>query len=173
VIRISGRPRADIRMLAAVAVAGAAVSLAACSAPGSAPAAPAAPATHAAAAPAAASQAPGTGSPAAASPAAASPAAASPAGGGAAAPGGQLPDYQPSTVVSKSASSTVLTSPDPVDKIGAFYKNALAQGGWHVTSSSMSAYHASFTASRSSEGASISVYSRGSGSGISISTHPM
>jgi hypothetical protein len=168
VIRISGRPRADIRMLAAVAVAGAAVSLAACSAPGSAPAAPAAPATHAAAAPAAASQAPGTGSPATASPAAASP-----AGGGAAAPSGQLPDYQPSTVVSKSASSTVLTSPDPVDKIGAFYKNALAQGGWHVTSSSMSAYHASFTASRSSEGASISVYSRGSGSGISISTHPM
>jgi hypothetical protein len=170
VIRISGRPRADIRMLAAVAVAGAAVSLAACSAPGSAPAAPgapAAPSTPAAAAPAAASQAP------AASPAAASPAAASPAAGGAAAPSGQLPDYQPSTVVSKSASSTVLTSPDPVDKIGAFYKNALAQGGWHVTSSSMSAYHASFTASRSSEGASISVYSRGSGSGISISTHPM
>jgi hypothetical protein len=170
VIRISGRPRADIRMLAAVAAAGAAVSLAACSAPGSAPAAPA---TPAAAAPAAASQAPGTGSPATASPAAASPAAASPAGGGAAAPSGQLPDYQPSTVVSKSASSTVLTSPDPVDKIGAFYKNALTQGGWHVTSSSMSAYHASFTASRSSEGASISVYSRGSGSGISISTHPM
>jgi hypothetical protein len=170
VIRISGRPRADIRMLAAVAVVGAAVSLAACSAPGSAPAAPAvpaAPSTPAAAAPAAASQAP------VASPAAASPAAASPAGGGAAAPSGQLPDYQPSTVVSKSASSTVLTSPDPVDKIGAFYKNALAQGGWHVTSSSMSAYHASFTASRSSEGASISVYSRGSGSGISISTHPM
>ncbi len=167
-IRISGRPRAGIRMLAAVTAAGAAVSLAACSAPGSAPAAPAAPATHAAAAPAAASQAPGTGSPATASPAAASP-----AGGGAAAPSGQLPDYQPSTVVSKSASSTVLTSPDPVDKIGAFYKNALAQGGWHVTSSSMSAYHASFTASRSSEGASISVYSRGSGSGISISTHPM
>jgi hypothetical protein len=168
VIRISGRPWADIRMLAAVAVAGAAVSLAACSAPGSAPAAPAAPATPAAAAPAAASQAP-----AAASPAAASPAAASPAGSGATAASGNLPDYQPSTVVSKSASSTVLNSPDPVGKIGAFYKNALAQGGWRVTSSSMSAYHASFTAQRSGEGASISVYSRGTGSGISISTHPM
>jgi len=165
VIRISGRSWTDTRMLAAVAAACAAVSLAACSAPGSAPAAPAAPS---AAAPAPASPASPAGSPAAASPAAGSA-----AGGGATAASGQLPDYQPSTLVSKSASSTVLTSPDPVDKIGAFYKDALAQGGWHVTSSSMSAYHASFTAYRSSEGASISVYSRGSGSGISISTHPM
>ena len=162
-IRISGRSWTDTRMLAAVAAACAAVSLAACSAPGSAPAAPAAPSAPAPASPA---------SPAG-SPAAASPAAGSAAGGGATAASGQLPDYQPSTLVSKSASSTVLTSPDPVDKIGAFYKDALAQGGWHVTSSSMSAYHASFTAYRSSEGASISVYSRGSGSGISISTHPM
>jgi hypothetical protein len=151
-------------MLAAVAAAGAAVSLAACSAAGSAPAAPAPAATHAAATPAAASQAPAAASPAVAAPA---------AGGGGTAAGGQLPDYQPSTVVSKSASSTVLTSPDPVGKIGAFYRDALARDGWHVTSSSTSAYHASFTAQRSSEGASISVYSRGSGSGISISTHPM
>ena len=165
-IRISGKPRASTRMLAAAAAACAAVGLAACAAtPGSAPAAPA---THTAPAPA--SQAPGAGSsPAAASPAAASP----PAGGAATAASGQLPDYQPSTLVSKSASSTVLTSPDPVGKIGAFYKDALARGGWHVTSFSMSAYHASFTASRSSEGASISVYAQGSGSGISISTHPV
>jgi hypothetical protein len=153
-------------MLAAVAAACAAVGLAACSASGSAPAAPA---THSAPAPA--SQAPAAGSPAAASPVA-SPAADSGTGGGTAA-SGPLPDYQPSTLVSKSASSTVLTSPDAVGKISAFYKDALARGGWHVTSFSMSAYHASFTASRSSEGASISVYSRGNGSGISISTHPM
>jgi hypothetical protein len=165
VIRISGRPRADTRILAAVAAACAAVGLAACAAaPGSAPAAPA---THTVTAPA--SQAPAAASPAAASPAAGG----SAAGSAATAASGKLPDYQPSTVVSRSASSTVLTSPDPVDKIGAFYKDALAQGGWHVTSSSMSAYHASFTAYRSSEGASISVYSQGSGSGISISTHPM
>jgi hypothetical protein len=170
VIRISGRPRADTRILAAVAAACAAVGLAACAAaPGSAPAAPA---THTVTAPA--SQAPAAASPAAASPAAGGSAAGGSAAGSAAtAASGKLPDYQPSTVVSRSASSTVLTSPDPVDKIGAFYKDALAQGGWHVTSSSMSAYHASFTAYRSSEGASISVYSQGSGSGISISTHPM
>jgi hypothetical protein len=151
-------------MLAAVAAACAAVGLAACSASGSAPAAPA---THSAPAPA--SQAPAAGSPAATP--AASPAADSGTGGGTAA-SGPLPDYQPSTLVSKSASSTVLTSPDAVGKISAFYKDALARGGWQVTSSSMSAYHASFTAYRSSEGASISVYAQAGGSGISISTHP-
>lgn len=85
---------------------------------------------------------------------------------------GKLPEYQPSAVVSKSAYSIVLTSPDSVNKIGAFYRKALATGGWHVVSDSSGPYHASFTAYRSHEGASISVYSRGSGSGISISTHP-
>jgi hypothetical protein len=96
-----------------------------------------------------------------------------PASGSASSPSAdRLPDYQPATLVSKSAYSTVLTSPDSVSKIGEFYRNALATGGWQVTASSMSAYHASFTASRSNEGVSVSVYSRGSGSGISISTHP-
>jgi hypothetical protein len=83
-----------------------------------------------------------------------------------------LPDYQPSTVVSKSAHSTVLKSPDPVSKIGDFYRKALATGRWRMTSSSMSAYQASFSAYRGNEGVSVSVYSRGTGSGISISTHP-
>jgi len=66
----------------------------------------------------------------------------------------------------------MLTSPDSVSKIGEFYQKAMATGGWHVASSSMSAYHASFGAYRSNEGVSDSVYSRGSGSGISISMHP-
>ena len=85
---------------------------------------------------------------------------------------GRLPDYRPSTVVSKSEYSTVLTSPDSASKVGEFYRTALAAGGWHVTSSSMSAYQASFSANRSNEGVNVSVYPRGSGSGISISTHP-
>lgn len=83
-----------------------------------------------------------------------------------------IPDYQPSTVVSKSTYSTVLRSPDAVSKVGAFYKAELATGGWEVRSESSSAYHASFTAHRDHEGVSISVYPSGSGSGISISTHP-
>ncbi len=86
--------------------------------------------------------------------------------------GGKLPEYQPSTVVSKALGSTVLTSPDSVQKIGAFYQQALTKGGWQVTSASTGPYHASFTAHRAHEGVSISVYPRGGGSGISISRHP-
>jgi hypothetical protein len=158
------------RILAAAAVTTAAVGLTACAASGGAPAAvPATTVTQTAQA---------SPQPAASSPTAAPSAPASaPASGSAGAPAGssaeaKLPDYDPSTVVSKSAYSTVLTSPDPVSRVGEFYRNALATGGWHVTSSSLSAYHASFTAYRSNEGVSVSVYSTGHGSGISISTHP-
>lgn len=82
-----------------------------------------------------------------------------------------IPDYQPSSVVSKSAYATTLTSPDPVSKIGSFYADVLAKDGWQITSKETSDYSASFTAHRSGEGATVSVYSRGSGAGISITTH--
>jgi predicted small lipoprotein YifL len=85
---------------------------------------------------------------------------------------GQLPDYQPSNMVSKTSTSAVLTSPDSVAKIGAFYADVLAKGGWHVISSSVGSFHASFTVSHDHQGASISVYPRWGGSGISISTYP-
>jgi hypothetical protein len=86
-------------------------------------------------------------------------------------PASTIPDYQPTTVVSRSSHSTVLTSPDSVSKVGAFYSDVLKKDGWEVRSSSVSAYHASFSAHRNNEGVSISVYPRGSGSGISISTY--
>lgn len=89
--------------------------------------------------------------------------------GDASAATGKLPDYQPATVVSKNGHTTVLTSPDSLAKIGEFYKKALASGGWDTTASSMSAYHASFTAHRAHKGVNISVYPRSGGSGISIS----
>jgi hypothetical protein len=83
-----------------------------------------------------------------------------------------VPDYQPASVVSKSTHSTVLASPDSISKIGTFYRAVLAKGGWQLRSSSSSAYHASFSAHRAGEGVNVSVYPRGSGSGISISGHP-
>jgi hypothetical protein len=86
---------------------------------------------------------------------------------------GKLPDYRPSTVVSDSGSTTVLKSPDSVSKIGAFYRNALASGGWDTTSSSMGSFHASFTAHRAHEGVSISVYPRFGGAGVSVSRYPV
>jgi hypothetical protein len=85
---------------------------------------------------------------------------------------GTLPDYQPSKLVSKTSTSTVLTSPDSVAKIGAFYADVLAKGGWQMISSSVGSFHASFTVSHDHQGASISVYPRWGGSGISISTYP-
>jgi hypothetical protein len=83
-----------------------------------------------------------------------------------------VPDYQPGSVVSKSRYSTVLTSPDSVSKIGAYYQDVLAKGRWQLRSSSNTPYSASFTAHRANEGVTVSVYPRGSGSGVSISTHP-
>lgn len=155
------------RIFAAAAVAVTAIGLTACAASGGAPAATP---TKTITQTTQASPAPTASNPTASNPTAAPSA---PASGSAGSPSAAaLPDYQPSTVVSKSAYSTVLTSPDSVSKVGEFYRTALATGGWHVTSSSMSAYQASFSANRSSEGVNVSVYSRGSGSGISISTHP-
>jgi hypothetical protein len=162
VIRSMQWPGGTSRIFAAGAVAVAAVGLTACTASGGAPAAtPATTVTQTAQASPAAAVSNPTAAPSV------------PASGSADSPSaGKLPDYQPSTVVSKSADSTVLTSPDSVNRIGEFYRSALTAGGWHVTASSMSAYHASFAAYRSNEGINVSVYSRGSGSGISISTHP-
>ena len=82
-----------------------------------------------------------------------------------------LPDYQPSSIVNKSPGATVLRSPSGVEAIGAFYKNALTKGGWQIVSASSGPYHASITAHRSGEGATVSVYPLASGSGISITTH--
>jgi hypothetical protein len=85
----------------------------------------------------------------------------------------RLPDYQPAAVISKSSTTTVLKSSDSLTKIGTFYKDALAKGGWDTTSSSMGFFHASFTAHRSHEGVSISVYPRFGSTGISISRYPV
>ena len=162
-IRISEKLGTKARISAAVVAAFAAVGLTACAAPGGIPAATV---TVTQAAPA--GQASAAGSSTTAAPRAESNGGTSAAEASAT---GKLPDYQPSTVVSKSEYSTVLTSPDRVSKIGTFYQNALATGGWQVASNSMGPYHASFTVYRGHEGASISIYSRWGGSGISISTY--
>jgi hypothetical protein len=165
VIRINEKPGTKARMSAAAVAAFAAVGLAACTAPGGTPAATA---TNTVTQTAPAGQASAAGNSTAAAPGSGSNGTSSAADTSAT---GRLPDYQPSTVVSRSEYSTVLTSPDGVSKIGTFYQKALDTGGWHVASSSMGSYHASFTAYRGNEGASISVYFRVGGSGISISTY--
>jgi hypothetical protein len=162
---MSIRKQAGIRTSAAVVAAGlVAVGLAACGVSSGLAASP----TTTVTATAPASQAPAANSSATAS--------ASPAhdtSAAASTPGAEgLPEYQPDTVVSKTSTSTVLTSPDSVTKIGSFYAGVLAKDGWQVISSSAGAFHASFTAARGHQGASISVYPRFGGSGISISIYP-
>jgi hypothetical protein len=107
---------------------------------------------------------PSTTSPSASS----SPATSSPATGST-----TLPRYQPSSVVSDTPGSLQLTSPDSVQKVTAFYDNALAQGGWSIVSSSKTAYSTSITAKRGSTGTSLSISSTGSGTYISLTTYPV
>lgn len=119
-------------------------------------------ATPTAAAPTVATQAPTTQ--------AASPTTTS-SGGGAAQPK-RIAVYHPSTVIKQNNFALVLRSPDPVSKVGAFYKAQLAQGGWQIRSASSNAFHANFTARRDGEGVTIAVYPTGSGSGVTVAEHP-
>jgi hypothetical protein len=174
VIRISATPGPSARLLAVTAAALAVVGVAGCAGNAGVPAASATKTVTAPASQAPASQAPASQAPAASSaPANGSAGSGSPAAGTDPSAAGKLPAYQPSSVLSSSPSSTVLSSPGSVTKIGEFYKDALAKDGWQVRSAVTGTYSASFTAIRGSEGVSISVYPRGGGSGISVSTHPM
>jgi hypothetical protein len=87
--------------------------------------------------------------------------------------GGQaIAVYHPSTVVKKNNFVTVITSPDSVAKVGAFYKAQLAKGGWQIRQASVNSFHATFNATRTHEGATIDVHPQGSGSGATITVHP-
>ncbi|MGZ4523133.1 MAG: hypothetical protein ACXVXP_14415 [Mycobacteriaceae bacterium] len=85
---------------------------------------------------------------------------------------GEIPIYQPSTLVSQSMGSTVLSSTDSVGKVSDFYLAAVDKGGWQIVSKSVTAYSASLTVKRSGRGASISIATSGPGTVISISTYP-
>jgi hypothetical protein len=121
------------------------------------------------------------GAPAAAQPAVAQPAAAPATGSDAAAPqadAGRLPVYQPSSVLSHTeigpGSTDVLTSPDPVDKVAAFYRDALAQGGWQTTSASGTLpWSQHLMARRDKQGVTIQISNTGSGASISVTTYPV
>jgi hypothetical protein len=83
-----------------------------------------------------------------------------------------IPNYEPSTVVSHSASSRTLHSPDPVNKVSAFYVDSLDKRGWETVSKSLTKYSANLTVKKAGKGASISIATAGTGSTISISTYP-
>ncbi|HEX9033350.1 MAG TPA: hypothetical protein VF834_16040, partial [Streptosporangiaceae bacterium] len=97
---------------------------------------------------------------------ASTPAASSPASSG------SLPDYTPSTVVSRAMGHVQLTTPDSVRQVTAFYDRALSQGGWSIISASKTTYSTNITATRGHTGTTLAIASAGSlGTSISISTY--
>lgn len=83
-----------------------------------------------------------------------------------------VPFYKPSSLESHTDRTALLSTPDSVSKVNAFYLSELGGHGWTTLSKSTSAYHGNFTIKKSTEGANISVYPSGSGSRINISTYP-
>jgi hypothetical protein len=150
------RPGAKSRIVAAAAAAVAAVGLTACAASGAAPAAtPATTVTQTAQA-----------SPATA---ASNPTAPAAPASTAAAPGGDtLPEYKPSTFLSSGSDTTVVLSPDSVDKVAAFYENALKSGGWQWHATAKSRWSAHFEAAKGSAHAVLQISSTGKGASIAV-----
>ena len=156
------RPGAKSRIVAAAAVAVAAVGLTACAASGAAPAA--APATTVTQT-AQASSAPAASNPTAPT----APASTAAALAATAAPSGDtLPEYKPSTFLSSESATTVRISPDSVDKVAAFYENALTSGGWQWHATAKSRWSAHFEATKGSAHAVIQISSTGKGASIAV-----
>lgn len=86
-----------------------------------------------------------------------------------------IPIYQPSTLVSQATGSTVLRTPDPIDKVGAYYVNFVDTNGWQTVSRTVTQNAASLTVKKSGRGASIAVGrdpQGGTQTVIAISTYP-
>jgi hypothetical protein len=93
-------------------------------------------------------------------------------GGGGRGGGAHIAVYHPSTIVRHNGFVTVISTPDGVGKVAAFYKGQLAKGGWNVRESSVNAFHAVFNATRGNQAVTIVVHPQGSGSGATITDHP-
>lgn len=84
-----------------------------------------------------------------------------------------IPKYQPSTVVTETVGSTVLTTPDSVEQVERFYADFIKENGWQTVSHAGTGPTANFTIKKSGQGANISISALdGSETTISISTYP-
>jgi hypothetical protein len=153
--------KARSRIFAAAAAAVTAAGLTACAAPVGAPAA-----TPTVTQTAQAGPAPAASNPTA--PAAPASTAAALAATAAAPSGDTLPEYKPSTFLSSESDTTVLLSPDSVDKVAAFYENALKSGGWQWHATAKSRWSAHFEATKGSAHAVIQISSTGKGVSIAV-----
>lgn len=84
-----------------------------------------------------------------------------------------IPKYQPSTVVTETVGSTVLTTPDSVEQVEKFYADFINRDGWQTVSHASTGSSANFTIKKSGKGANISIASTGgSETTVSLSTYP-
>jgi hypothetical protein len=113
-----------------------------------------------------------TSAPATTAAAATTPAAATTTGATPAATGDTIPEYKPSTVTSSQhvgpASKTVLASPDSVEKVTAFYENALQSGGWQVEKTAKSGDTVEYKAIKGAAAAEIEISPAGTGASITV-----
>ena len=93
-----------------------------------------------------------------------------------AASGDAVPEYKPSTVTSSEhaggVSKTVLTSPDSVEKVTAFYEHALPSGGWQVEKTAKSGDTVEYKAARGAAAAEIEISSAGTGASVTVKVIP-
>lgn len=80
--------------------------------------------------------------------------------------------YHPSTIVSNTAGSTVLRTPDSVAQVSAFYEHDLAAAGWQTVSLNAVGASTNLVVRKGSAGASISITKAGPAeTSIAISTY--
>ncbi len=69
-------------------------------------------------------------------------------------------------------SKTVLTSPDSVEKVSAFYQKALPSGGWRVEKTTKSGSTVEYKAVRGTAAAEIEISSAGTGASVTVKVIP-
>lgn len=79
--------------------------------------------------------------------------------------------YQPSKVIGRSRYLTLLSSPDSVHELAAFYATELERAGWITTSHVVTGGNATLVAHHGPHGATISISDTGTGTAISIGSY--
>jgi hypothetical protein len=90
--------------------------------------------------------------------------------------GDAVTEYKPSTVTSSEhvggVSKTVLTSPDSVEKVAAFYENALPSAGWQVEKTTKAGDTVEYKAVKGTAAVEIEISSAGTGASITVKVIP-
>ncbi len=93
-----------------------------------------------------------------------------------AASGDAVPEYKPSTVTSSEhvlgVSKTVLTTPDSVDKVAAFYAAALSAARWQVEKTAKSGATVEYKGIKGTAAVEIEISPAGTGASVTVKVIP-